>query len=233
MSNKLRVLLADDSRFFRAIERKFLQKAPVEILEAENYDAALSVVRLEKPDLVFMSYSLPDKGGVACCGEIKRDPLLKSVPVVIICDQNEPGQPEAAKQKGCDACLIKPLDRHSFLQVGRQFLDGIRAHRQPTLFSVAFSTGGEEYTGKCLDISGGGMFIECSEEIAAGSLVNVSFKLPDSGTQFSASAEVMWLNRRPNLMKPHYPNGLGLKFVALPEVLHKAVVRLTEKKTSG
>ena len=36
MSNKLRILLADDSRFFRAIESQFLQKTPVEILEADS-----------------------------------------------------------------------------------------------------------------------------------------------------------------------------------------------------
>lgn len=233
MSNKLKILLADDSRFFRAIESQFLQKTPVEILEAEDCDTTISVVRAQKPDLVFMAYSLPDKGGADCCGLIKRDPLLKSVPVVMICDQNEPAQPEIAKQKGCDAFLVKPLDRHSFLQVGRQFLEGVREHRQPTLFSVSFSAAGEEYTGKCLDISGGGLFVESSENIPAGSLVNISFKLPDEiGTQFSTSAEVMWLNRRPNPMKPHYPNGLGLKFVALPDVLHKAVLRLSNKKTS-
>lgn len=234
MSRKLRILLADDSRFFRAIETQFLQKTPVEILEAESCEEAISVVRREKPDLVFMAFSLPDKGGAECCAEIKRDFALKSVPVVMICDQNEPDQPGIAEQKGCDACLVKPLDRHSFLQIGRQFIDEIREHRQPTLFSVNFSAGGEEYSGKCLDISGGGLFIESSEDIPAGSLVNISFKLPDElGTQFSSSAEVMWLNRRPNPMKPHYPNGLGLKFVALPVTLHKAVLRLSSKKTSS
>lgn len=231
----LRILLADDSRFFRAIEAKFLQKTPVEILEADCTEETLTLVRSQRPNLVYMAYSLRGEGGgLECCRNIKRDMALRDVPVVMICDQNEPSQVDAAQSAGCDAYLVKPLDRHSFLRTGRQFLEGIREHRQPTLFPVLFSASGEEYSGKCLDISGGGMFIETTEDIAAGSLVNISFKLPDGlGTQFACSAEVMWVNRRPDPMKPHYPHGLGLKFIGLPDALHKAVVRIADRTSSG
>jgi hypothetical protein len=34
-------------------------------------------------------------------------------------------------------------------------------------------------------------------------------------------------------MKPHYPNGLGLKFVDLPASVAKAILRLPNKKSSG
>ena len=54
MNSKLRILLADDSRFFRGIESQFLQKVPVEILEAEDCAAVLDVMQNEKPDLVFV-----------------------------------------------------------------------------------------------------------------------------------------------------------------------------------
>ena len=55
MSKKLRVLLADDSRFFRAIESQFLKKTPVEIIEADDCALALSMIRNEKPDMVYMA----------------------------------------------------------------------------------------------------------------------------------------------------------------------------------
>ena len=231
----LRILLADDSRFFRAIEAKFLQKTPVKILEAASVEETLAVVWSERPNLVYMACSLMgDGGGLECCRRIKNDAALRDVPVVLICDQNAPALVNAAQDAGCDAYLVKPLDRHSFLQIGRQFLEGIREHRQPMLFPVLFSASGEEYSGKCLDISGGGMFVETAESIAAGSLVNISFKLPGvTALQVTCSAEVMWVNRKPNPMKPHYPHGLGLKFIGLPDAVHKAVLRLADKKSSG
>jgi CheY-like chemotaxis protein len=233
MSKRLSVLLADDSRFFRAIESQFLQKTPVKILEADNSSSALSIIREERPDLAFIAFSLPG-GGAELCKSIKADITLRSMPVVIVCDQDETDQPEMARLNNCDALLVKPLDRHSFLQVGRQFIEEIREHRQPSFFPVTFSVDGEEYSGKCLDLSGGGLFVESQAEIPSGSLVKLTFKLPDvMGTQFTCSAEVSWLNQKPKPMKPHYPHGLGLKFVGLPEVLHKAILRMTDKKPSS
>ncbi len=231
MNKKLRILLADDSRFFRAIETQFLQKTPVEILEAGCCAEALSVMRNERPDLVYMAYTLPDEGGATCCRTVKNDPTLRAIPVVMICDQGEKQQPGVAQQHGCDAVLSKPLDRHSFLQVGRQFLAGIREHRQPSFFPLTFAAGGEEYYGKCLDLSGGGMFVECQEDLSAGTLINIRFKLPDVGaTEITCSGEIMWVNRKPNPMKQHYPNGLGVKFVGLSDSVQKAIIRFVDKK---
>jgi len=77
MSKKLRVLLADDSRFFRAIESQFLKKTPVEILEADDCSVALSMVRSEKPDLVYMAFSLPKTEAISVARRSKR--ILNSV----------------------------------------------------------------------------------------------------------------------------------------------------------
>lgn len=233
MSKKLRVLLADDSRFFRAIESQFLQKTPVDIIEADSSALALSMVRNEKPSLVYMAFSLAGEGGDACCRKIKDDPLLRSVPVVVICDQDQPGQPDIARRCGCDAYLVKPLDRHSFLQVGRQFIEEIREHRQPSFFPLSILADGEEFKGKCLDLSGGGMFIESQAEIPAGTQVTLNFKLPnDTTVPITCTAKVMWQNRKPSPMKPHYPHGLGIMFVELPDSVHKAILRLSDKKSS-
>lgn len=234
MSNNLRILLADDSRFFRAIESQFLKKTPVDILEVDGCEMALAVMRREKPDLVYMAFALPDDGGATCCQMIKADSELRHIPVVMICDQNEPEQPEIARQKGCDACLVKPLDRRSFLQAGRQFIAKIREYRQPSFFPVTITANGEDFNSKCLDISGGGMFVEIHADIPIGTLVTLSFKLPDSlVTQITCAAEVSWPNRKPTPLKPHYPNGLGLKFIDLSAPIYKAILRLADKKPFG
>lgn len=234
MNKKLTILLADDSPFFRAIESKFLEKTPVEIVDADDCDTTLAMVRNEKPDLVYIAFSLPPFGGADCCQKIKNDPELRAIPVVIVCDQGAPEQPEIARKKGCDACLTKPLDRHSFLQVGRQFLEGIREHRQPSFFRVTVRANDEEFTAKCLDLSGGGMFIESQVDLPSGTELDLTFKLPGGPeTEFSCCAVVSWLNRKPSPMKPHYPHGLGIMFVKLPDAIHKAILRLSDKKKSN
>ena len=64
--------------------------------------------------------------------------------------------------------------------------------------------------------------------------LNLTFDLPDDlKTQVNCNAVVTWLNRKPNPMKPHYPHGIGLRFVDLPDFAHRAILRMNEKKTPG
>jgi len=230
MSGKLRIVLADDSRFFRAIEAQFLRKIPVEIFETGSCEETMAVVRDKSPDLVYLAFSLPPKDGAACCRLIKSDPELASIPVVIVCDKDQPLQAKEALQSGCDTCLFKPLDRQSFLQPGWEFLSGIREPRQPSFFPVFFSVGGESYQGKSLDISGGGMFIESKANLPAGTRLKLVFKLPDElQTEIHCEAEISWPNDRANPLKLHYPDGFGVKFLDMTPESYKAILRLTNK----
>ncbi len=234
MSSRPRILLADNSRFFRSIEAQFLQKIPVVTLEAGDCDSVLAIMYKEKPDLVYMAFSLPNEGGVACCQKIKNDPVLRSIPVIIVCENDDTKQVQAALHKGCDACLVKPLARHDFLQAGRKFLAVIREHRQSLFFPVTFTVDGEQLSGKCLDVSGGGMFIESKADISIGAVIDLSFKLPDRlSTQIKCRAEVSWPNHKPNPLKPHYPHGFGVKFLDLSPIDYKAILRLSDKKPFG
>ena len=90
------------------------------------------------------------------------------------------------------------------------------------------------FSGKGLDLSGGGMFAESQADLPPGTEIELSFKLPDGpGTQLSCRAVISWLNRKPTPMKPHYPNGLGIMFIKLPKAVHKAILRISDKKSSS
>ena len=76
------------------------------------------------------------------------------------------------------------------------------------------------------------MFVESQAEIPAGSDATLSFKLPNrSAVDLTCSGKVMWQNRKPNPMKPHYPHGLGIMFVELPVSIHKEILILSGKKS--
>ena len=120
------------------------------------------------------------------------------------------------------------LDRLQFLQVGRKFLPGVREHRQPSFFQVQLTVDGEEFRGKCLDISGGGMFIETKEEISKGAILDLRFRLPDrASTEVVCRGQVMWVNRKPNLYNPNYPQGLGIMFTELAPNDHQGIILLS------
>jgi CheY-like chemotaxis protein len=225
----LRILLADDSRFFRTIERQFLQKIPAQVVEAVDSDDLFAQLRTEKPQLLFLAFAMRPLNGAECCRQIKSDPALRDLPVIMICDQDMPAQLAAAQHAGSNAILVKPLDRLRFLQAGRQFLNGIREHRQPCFMPVHFDWDGTAHRGKTLDISSGGMFVESAVDLPVGTVLPLVFTLPGTDRPCSCQGEVAWHNRRPNPLKPHYPVGFGIKFRNLPKHLADELNRLEKR----
>ena len=88
VNNKIRnILLADDDtddRYF--FEKALKQKHPniqlVTVVDGADLMAyLLSCTTL--PDVIFTDLNMPRKNGAECVAEIKQDPRLKSIPIVV------------------------------------------------------------------------------------------------------------------------------------------------------
>jgi two-component system, chemotaxis family, chemotaxis protein CheY len=80
-----KVLIVDDQPFIRQIFRQLvLQIAETEVSEAENGNAALGVMKVSHPDLVLLDITMPGKDGLAVLEEMKNNPELFDIPVVVI-----------------------------------------------------------------------------------------------------------------------------------------------------
>lgn len=217
------ILLVDDSPFFLSIERQFLRKSLVEVVEAANATDALALCREKKPQLVYLGFDLPDRNGAECCRLIKGDTRLRGTAVVVVCNEQRLDQQELSRQAGCNAVLTKPLDRHRFLEIGRSFLAGIREQRRSCLIRVRAKTGVLTFSAKGLDISSGGLFLECPDDLPPGTALDLELQLsrPDgNGPWLRLSGIIAWRNTRDKPFKPHHPVGFGVKFVNLtPETV--------------
>ena len=45
---------------------------------------AINLAKSEKPDLILLDLIMPDKSGISLFGELKSDPELKGIPVVVV-----------------------------------------------------------------------------------------------------------------------------------------------------
>ena len=237
MSSPL-ILLVDDSPFFLSIERQFLRKSLVETIEARTGAEALALCRERKPQLVYLGYDLPDCDGADCCRQIKGDPRLRGVAVIAVCNEQRLEQHERSRQAGCDAVLTKPLDRHHFLEIGRSFLAGIREQRRTCLLRVRARAGDRLLTAKGLDISSGGLFLECGDDLPPGTLLELELQTTRAdvgGPWLRLSGIIAWRNHRDKPLKPHHPVGFGVKFTELtPETVTQlyALLKTLEQNPS-
>ncbi len=78
------VLVADDQEVQRAIIRKhILEMKDVEVIEASNGMEALEILKIAEVALVITDLGMPEMDGFALLVEIRRNPLLQTLPVIV------------------------------------------------------------------------------------------------------------------------------------------------------
>ncbi len=73
-----------------------------------------------RPDLILLDLNLPKKDGREVLAEIKGDPDLKLIPVVILTTSDDEEDVERAYSLHANCYVTKPVDFNKFMQVVRQ-----------------------------------------------------------------------------------------------------------------
>lgn len=113
----LRVLLADESTTIKKVMQLALQDFAVEVRTVHVGLDVLAVAKAFKPDIIFADILLQKKNGYEVCRETKVDPLLKTVPVILMWSSFMQLDEELAAKVRADDRLEKPFDVESLRQV--------------------------------------------------------------------------------------------------------------------
>ncbi len=216
---KLKILLAESSSIVLQIEQRCLKDAGVSIVTASDSEDAINTARSVRPNLIYLAYSLHGSGGIPCCKALKADPVLKDIPVVIVCAAGGE-EPDVSRAAGCDGVVTKPVACKEFLETGLSLIpkpspDGERIACRSI---VACSKGGETFSGAIEDISVTGMFVGSSREVAMGDQVTMTFDLPwQKAETIETRGQVNWVNSGRQPRSDNRPLGFGVLFLELGE----------------
>jgi CheY-like chemotaxis protein len=78
---------------------------------------------VERPDLVLLDLNLPRKSGAEVLAEIKGDPELSMIPVVVLTTSESEDDVLRSYQRHANAYITKPLDFERFRDIVRQIDD--------------------------------------------------------------------------------------------------------------
>jgi twitching motility two-component system response regulator PilH len=106
-----RVLLVDDSPTIVALLRKLLRQNGYETLEAGDAETGIELARSEQPDLIFLDIVLPGMNGFAALRALRRDPLTKAIPIVMISGNIAATEQFYVQRIGADDFMKKPFSR--------------------------------------------------------------------------------------------------------------------------
>jgi CheY-like chemotaxis protein len=89
MGRRAKILLVDDDPDFVAATKVVLESRPYEIITAFSGEEGLQKARAEKPDLVLLDIIMPGVDGFQVCQQLKKDPQLSQIPVIMITSFSE------------------------------------------------------------------------------------------------------------------------------------------------
>jgi len=113
---KHRVLLAEDTPFFRMIESEYLLSAGYEVVMAENGRKALQILEEQEPvDAAILDIVMPEMDGFETIRAIRANERLKHLPVMAVTSMGDGKLVEQGLKLGFDAWELK-LDKIRLLE---------------------------------------------------------------------------------------------------------------------
>ena len=120
----MRILLVDDDPALRTLLRTTFEVADVDVVEAENADAARRRIRSARPDVIVLDVNMPGTTGLELCRELKDDPATKQIPIILLTGSSG-GTNAAAKRAGAEAFVRKPFSPLELLSVAERLAGGL------------------------------------------------------------------------------------------------------------
>jgi two-component system response regulator len=124
-SQPITILLVDDDPDCRMLIRDAINECKVSnaIYEACNGREALEFLHragkyanAPRPGLVYLDIEMPQMDGQQVLKEIKADPILRDIPVVMMTGVSDEEQMKLAARNGANSYTIKPANAEQFLR---------------------------------------------------------------------------------------------------------------------
>lgn len=116
MSDRI-VLYIEDNFHNRRIVNKVLASRGYKVIEAENGERGLDMIRSIKPPLVLLDITLPGMDGIQVVKLVKADESVRHIPVIAVTASAMRGDRERFLEAGCDDYLSKPLQVMELVEV--------------------------------------------------------------------------------------------------------------------
>ena len=111
-SQDLKFLVVDDFATMRRIVRNLLKESGYgNVEEAEDGVAALGLLRMNRFDFVISDINMPNMNGFELLRQIRAEPALKGIPVLMVTAEAKKEDIVNAAQCGASGYIVKPLTK--------------------------------------------------------------------------------------------------------------------------
>ena len=117
-----RVLIVEDEPHIVLSLEFLLQRAGYDTVSAGDGEEGLAQVRRLRPDVVVLDIMLPTRNGYEVCQEMKADPELQTIPIVMLSARGQEVEIVKGLELGAAAYVTKPFGNAEILEAIRAVL---------------------------------------------------------------------------------------------------------------
>ena len=120
-----KILIVDDRLEVRELVEVTLRVKEYQILQAPSGEAAIEIVKTEKPDLILMDIMMPGgMDGLEATRIIKNDPETKDCTVIMLTAKGQQADREKGLEAGADDYFVKPFSPLDLIKKVEEVLGG-------------------------------------------------------------------------------------------------------------
>jgi two-component system alkaline phosphatase synthesis response regulator PhoP len=127
-----RILVVDDDRKIVRLVSSYLEQAGMAVLTAYDGDAAMHIIRRERPDLIVLDLMLPGHDGWEITRWLRADEHLATIPIIMLTARVEDAEKISGLNLGADDYLTKPFNPEEVVARVRAVLRRLRHEVQPS-----------------------------------------------------------------------------------------------------
>ena len=125
--SKKTILVLDDEPDIVTFLTTLLEDNGYRVVSAPDGAKGLEMARAEKPDLISLDISMPEKSGVKFYRELKDDPDLGKIPVVMVTGVSDDFQQFISGRRQVpppEGYISKPIEEEKFLKTIADLIGG-------------------------------------------------------------------------------------------------------------
>ncbi len=107
--NERKVLVVDDEENIIQILEFSIEAEGYEVITASNGEEAIKKARKEQPNLIILDIMMPKVDGYEVCRVLKRNPLTKKIPVILLTAKGREIDKRLGFEVGASDYIVKPF----------------------------------------------------------------------------------------------------------------------------
>ncbi|MTI64422.1 MAG: response regulator [Methylophaga sp.] len=117
LTKKRKILVVDDNTELRMLISLTLEFSYWQLLEADNAETGLAMLKQHKPDIVLLDVMMPgEQDGLALCRTIRADESLDGIRIIMLSAKGQQKDVQLGLEAGADDYVVKPFSPSELME---------------------------------------------------------------------------------------------------------------------